>query len=260
MKKLAVAIWAEYLKVRSSKILFITLGLFVFIPLMMGLMVYIIRNPSISAKLGLIAAKASLFGNADGIGFLNLINQLIATVGLIGFGFVTAWVFGREYLEKTMKDILALPVSRTYIVLAKCVVVALWCLALMTVMYASAVIVGLVIELEGWTLQLITSGVIKFYITGLMTILLCTPVAFMAGYGRGLMAALGFVIITLIAGQFIAVGGLGAFFPWAVPGLYTVPPDTPGMQLYPISYILLFATSLLGLTATLYWWKNADHY
>lgn len=64
MKSFSAALWAEYMKIRRSKILLITILLFAFIPFMMGLMIYIIRNPEISAKLGLIATKATLFGNA----------------------------------------------------------------------------------------------------------------------------------------------------------------------------------------------------
>jgi ABC-2 type transport system permease protein len=260
MTALVNAVWAEFMKVKNSKIVMVTFGLFIFIPLMMGLMIYIVRNPELSQKLGLIAAKASLFGSADGPAFLGLINQLIATVGLIGFGFVTAWVFGREHHDKTMKDILALPVSRTLIVLAKCIVVFCWCLSLMIILFITAVVVGYIGNIEGWSTSLISQGAVKYLITGLLTVTLCTPVAFMAGYGRGIIAALGFVIITLIMGQFLAVAGLGAYFPWAIPGLYTVPSGTPGMELYPASGMILFLTSLTGLLATIYWWKTADHH
>jgi len=47
-------------------------------------------------------------------------------VGLIGFAFVTGWVFGREYSDRTVKDLLALPTPRLSIVLSKFIVVAIW--------------------------------------------------------------------------------------------------------------------------------------
>lgn len=260
MNHLQVALWAEYMKIRKSRIFWITLFIFVFIPLMMGLMIYIVRHPEISAKLGIVAVKASLFGDADWPAFLGLINQAVATVGFIGFGFVTTWVYGREHTDRTMKDILTLPVSRTSIVLAKTIIVILWCTMLSLVMIITALLLGKAMAIQGFSQQVLSDGLSKYAITSGLTMLLTTPVAFFAGYGRGLIAPLGFVIITLIMAQFVALSGLGAFFPWSVPGLFTAPEGTEGMQLYPSSYIILAATFLLGLLATVSWWKRADHH
>ncbi len=107
MSHLILALRAERMKLRRSKILMVTLGLFVFIPLMMGLMMYVAQHPEMSAKLGLIGAKAQFFSENSWKGYLEIINQLIAVLGVIGFGFVTTWVFGREYMEHTLTDILA---------------------------------------------------------------------------------------------------------------------------------------------------------
>lgn len=260
MKSLSVALWSEYMKIRHSKILWITILLFVFIPCMMGLMIYIVRHPEISEKMGLIAAKASLFGNADWPAFFAILNQSIATIGLIGFGFVTAWVYGREHSDRTMKDILALPVSRSYIVLAKCLVVIIWCILLTAILFVVGILMGKAVGISGWSQQVFLQGTYKFFMTSLLTLLLCSPVAFFAGYGRGIVASLGFVIITLIMAQFIAIAGFGAFFPWAIPGLYTAPEGAVGMQLYTSSYILLVLTFVFGYWATLRWWRHADHH
>ena len=64
----------------------------------------------------MIGTKASLlrFGEPNWNNYLALLLQGISAIGLIGFGFITSWVFGREYSENTLKDILALPVSRSY--------------------------------------------------------------------------------------------------------------------------------------------------
>lgn len=51
-------------------------------------------------------------------------------LGLIVASIIAVFVFGREYAESTAKNILALPVSREFFVLAKTVVVGTWFLAL----------------------------------------------------------------------------------------------------------------------------------
>lgn len=260
MKTLNAALWAEYKKVYKSKILWATIFLFVFIPLMMGLMIYIVRHPEISEKLGLLAAKASLFSKADWPAFFGILNQSIASIGLIGFGFVTSWVFGRENMERTIKDILALPVSRSEIVFAKFVIIIAWCLLLTMVLFVIGLSVGKLLNLEGWCLCMLKPAFFKFFTTSLMTILLCSPVAYFATYSRGLVLPLGFVIITLITAQFVAIMGLGAFFPWAIPGVYTVSETAEGMQLYTSSYVVLILTFLIGYAATVYRWRHADQH
>ncbi|MBK7029429.1 MAG: ABC transporter permease [Bacteroidales bacterium] len=260
MRKIAIAIKVEYLKIKSSKIFWITLFLFILIPIMMGLMIYIVRHPEISAKLGIIGAKASLFGNADGPAYMGLVIQAIASVGLIGYGFVTSWMFGSEHTQHTMKDILALPVSRNHIVLAKFFIVICWSILLSFVMIISALIISNVMNLSGFTATNLKESISTFTITALMTILLCSPVAFLAGYGRGLVAPLGFIFVTMIMAQFVALSGLGAYFPWSIPGLNTAPEGTEGMKLLPVSYVILTLTFIGGYWATQFWWNHADHH
>jgi len=260
MKNISLALWAEYLKVRKSRILWITLALFAFIPIMMGLMIYIVRHPELSAKLGIISVKANLFGAADWQAFLGLIHQTAAVLGLIGYGFVTAWVFGREHTDRTMKDILSLPVSRTAIVLAKTIMVILWSLLLSITMIVTALIMGKVMSLPGLSPTILLAGIYKYAAISGLTCLLCTPVAFFAGYGRGIIAPLGFAIITMIMAQFVALSGLGAWFPWAIPGLLTAPEGTAGMEVHPSGYVILVVTFFIGLMATIRWWQKADHH
>ena len=181
-------------------------------------------------------------------------------LGLIGFGFVTSWVFGREYSDRTVKDILALPVSRSFIVLSKFIVVVIWCVLLSFILFAFGLIIGGIIHISGWSSEIAFQFAYKYTVTSLLTILLCTPVAFFASYGRGYLPPMGFVILTLIIAQFIGLVSLGPYFPWAIPGVYSVGAGTEGMQLGVISYIILFFTSILGLIGTFAWWRFADQY
>jgi ABC-2 type transport system permease protein len=260
MKSLSAAFTTECMKLRRSKIVWITFILFTFIPLMMGLMFFIQKHPEIAAKLGIIGTKATLLrlGNADWSAYLGFLIQGMAAIGLMGFGFLSSWVFGREYAERTAKDILALPVSRSYIVIAKFIVVIIRCLLLTVIYWFSGIFFGKIIGIIGWTDELIRGYTNTYIATSLLTILLCTPVAFFASYGRGYLLPMGFVILTLLMANFTGLLGLGPYFPWAIPGLLSVPTGTEGMQLTGTSYIILLFTGFLGLGATLAWWRYAD--
>jgi len=227
---------------------------------MMGLMMFVARNPEISAKLGLVGTKATLFGQNDWAGYFGLFNQMGAAIGYVGFGFVASWVFGREYIDRTAKDLLSLPVPRSSIVFSKFLVVIIWSVLLMLVMFAVGILTGQLVGIPGWSGELFTGFAGKFLITFLLTLLLVPPVAFLASYGRGIIAPIGFVILSLILAQFAGLVGMGPYFPWAIPGVNTAPSGTDGMTLVAASYIILGFTGLAGLAGTLAWWRYADQH
>jgi ABC-2 type transport system permease protein len=260
MKNIITAICVEFMKIRKSKILVVTIIVFVIIPLMIGLMMFVARNPEIAGKLGMFGTKAKLFGENDWSGYTALLNQAMGSVGLIGYGFVTSWVFGREHIERTMNDILALPVRRSSIVMAKTVIVFMWCILLALILYVVGTSLGLIMNLPGWSTGSFWHFSNSYFITSLLTLLLCSPVSYLAGYSRGIIAPLGFVILTMITAQFIGLIGLGPYFPWAIPGLFSVAKDVKGLQLHIASYIILTFTFALGYWATLRWWQHADHH
>jgi ABC-2 type transport system permease protein len=262
MKSISAALWSEILKVRRSKILWIMGLIFLFIPFMMGLLMFVQKYPEIASKLGMIGTKASMLriGKADWLTYFGLIIQTIAGIGLIGFGFVTSWIFGREYSDRTAKDMLALPTPRSLIVISKYIVVLIWCIILSLIFLVFGLIIGTSIHLSGWSINMVFYNADKFIATSLFTILLCTPVGFFASYGRGYLLPIGFVVFTMIIAQFSGLVSLGPYFPWAIPGLFSVSGNLNNPQLGAVSYIILFLTCILGLIGTIAWWRFADQY
>ncbi len=260
MNNLTVSLWAESLKVRKSKVFWFSILFFMFVAFMMGLMMFVQMHPSVSAKLGIIGTKATLFGDGETgwMNYFSLLMQSFAGIGLVGFGFVTSWVFGREYMEHTLKDILALPVPRSSFVFSKMIIIMVWCVIISAVFLTSAVIFGLLAGVTGWSGEMFSETLILFTNVCLLSILLCTPVAFLASYSSGLMLPLGVVILTVIMANFSGLLGLGPYFPWAVPGLLTVSSGAGGMQISGISYLILVLTSIAGLAGTIAWWQYAD--
>ena len=75
MKSLLVAVNTELMKLRRSGIVWITIAIFIFMPLMMGLMVFVVKHPEMASQLGLIGMKAQMFGNNDWQGYLSALIQ-----------------------------------------------------------------------------------------------------------------------------------------------------------------------------------------
>lgn len=75
---------------------------------------------------------------ANWSGYLTTITQMVGIVGGLLLAVITAYVYGREYAEGTAKNMLALPVPRWWLVVAKLVLVALWWLVLVVVILLEA--------------------------------------------------------------------------------------------------------------------------
>lgn len=262
MKSLAVALWAESLKTRKSKVLFSTIVLFFFIGVMMGLLALVAHHPEIAGRSAAINSKASIVGKADWPSFWNLLIQVVLSLGVMGFGFVASWVFGREFSDRAVKDLLALPVSRLVMVFSKFIVITLWCFALMLVLWIAGFATGLAVHIPNWSTRSALDNFVVFTKSGSLTILLCSPVAFIAGIGRGYLLSIGFVLLTLVMTNLVALGvpGFAPYFPWAFPALFSGVTGQALPHLNIWSYPIFVITVVCGYAGTALWWRFADQF
>ncbi len=259
MNKIIICVPIEIKKFLSSKTPLITMIGLMILPFVGGFFMIILKDPVAAQKMGIISTKAQILGsNADWPSYFSLLTQGISLGGLIIFGFVTSWIFGREYSDRTIKDLLALPISRNATVISKFIVIFLWCMFLSISVFLIGLFVGKIIGLPGWSLEFLFSSSIIFSICSLLTILLSTPVAFFASFGRGYLSPLGFMIITLILSQIVVAMGFGEFFPWSIPALASGIAGEESAALTNISLSIVFLTSIIGLISTIFWWRYAD--
>ena len=125
MNCLAQAFWTEFLKARRSPVPWAIAAGFSLAPLVAGLFMVILEDPQRARALGLIGEKAQLTaGVADWTTFWSLLAQAVAVGGGVLFSFLTAWIFGREFAQRTVRTLLAIPTPRWAIVVAKSTVTA----------------------------------------------------------------------------------------------------------------------------------------
>ena len=260
MTGFSAALWAELLKVRRSKIpIFTTLG-FSLVPLVAGLFMIILKDPEAARSMGLITAKAQLVaGVADWPTFFSIVAQAVAVGGAILFAIITVWVFGREFSDRTAKELLALPTRREAIVAAKFLVVGLWTLALSLFIFGLGLLIGNWVVIPGWSQAVFRTGFLDTLGAALLTIVLLPVVALLASMGRGDLLPFGWTILTVILAQIAAVTGWGDWFPWSVPALYSGAAGPRSELIGHHSYIIVIFAGLVGLAATFGWWRGADH-
>ena len=198
MKKLSSCILIEWKKLIKSKLSIVTACSICLVPFIVGLFATMMKYPENFKNLGLISAKMEMMKITDWSSYLMTISQVISVGGLLIFGFTASWFFGREYSDKTMIDLLALPIRRDTIVLA-----------------------------------------------------------FFACLGRGYLSPLAFIIFTIIFSQLGSALNFGKYIPWAIPALAS---GIAGKALLNFgSIVSLFGVSILGLVATMAWWRYADY-
>jgi ABC-2 type transport system permease protein len=225
-------------------------------PLGIGFLVFLAKNPELSRNLGLVGTKANLtaYYATDWPSYLGLFAEIIAAAGFFLFVLIISWVFGREFADRTLKDMLAVPVSRSSILLAKFVVVGL-CSGVLTMgIFSLGLVMGAIVKLPHGSIGVVLQGAGSVVITACLVFAVVVPFALLASVGRGYLLPLGAAILALIMANLLMIAGWGDYYPWGIPGIYAQGKNS----LPPISYVIVILTGLAGMIGTYLWWKYAD--
>ena len=249
----------EFLKLRRSKVTWGTLAVFSMTPLSIALFMWIVREPGRAAQLGLLGTKASLAGlEATWPAFFSMLTIVVGFGGMLLLAFVVAYVFGREYVEMTAKNMLALPVQRHWFVVAKLVVAAAWWLVLVVAVLVEAFVIGFLLVLPRFTVALAVSAVGNVLLSAAISFLLVPVVAWMATLGRGYMPPLAFALFVLALGNVFGHTGWAVWFPWSIIPLLIGAVGKPVSGLPVGSYVVVVLTFVVGVAATIAQVRFAD--
>ncbi|MEX5298315.1 ABC transporter permease [Kocuria sp. CPCC 205292] len=117
---LVAALHAEALKLRRSRVPWATAGAVLLAGAVGAFFMFVLQDVDRARTLGLLGTKAQLTGGtADWAGYFSLTAQTVSVGRLVISGSAAIWLFGREFSDRTATDLLALPTSRTAVVLAK---------------------------------------------------------------------------------------------------------------------------------------------
>jgi ABC-type transport system involved in multi-copper enzyme maturation permease subunit len=251
----------EFLKLRRSKVTWMSLLVYSVMILMVGFFMWILKNPGMADKLGLLGQKANFALGGQKIDwptFLGMIFQVASIGGMIFLSFIVVFVFGREYVEGTAKNMLTLPVPRHYFVHAKFIVSAAWFTLLSLWLLPLGLAAGNALGLPGFDPGLFWRIAAKILAVSLMSFAVCPLVAWIAATTRGYFAPLGYAIFTLALASIFGHTGWAPWIPWSIIGLYSGAAGA-GPELAAGSYLVLAGTFALGLALTLRHQALADN-
>ncbi|WP_300081948.1 ABC transporter permease [Propioniciclava sp.] len=208
-----VALRFELDKMRRSNVVRIaSLIVMIFPPLLAAAGVVALR-----ADLeGAFAAKASVLVRGEGWeAYLGLAAQVLSVAALLGIGFVCAWSFGREFEENTIVNLFGLPIRRGELALAKGLALVAWVIALSLFAAVLVVLVGFAVRPGTGSL----AGAWLPFVVSVLTGFNVLPVAWVATARRSYLPAVAVLLGLVVAVQLLMAVGVGAWFPWSVPGL-----------------------------------------
>jgi ABC-2 type transport system permease protein len=250
----------EFLKLRRSRVTWLSLLAYSIGPAAGGLFMWIAQRPGLAARLGLLGTKANIADlDPSWTAYLQLLVQTTGVGGMLLLSVVTAYVFGREYSERTARNMLALPVRRDWFVAAKLLVILAWMLAITAALLLEAAVIGSVLRLPGLSSAVAVRGASDVLLAALVTYLLVPPVAWVATLGRGYLPPLGFALVMLIVGNVLGATGWGKWFPWSIVPLFAGVAGPRTETLAPASLALLAATFAIGIAATIGQIRYADY-
>lgn len=255
MRGLIAALYVEALKARRSLVPWV-IGVFTTLPpIMLGLMMAIKKNPAGAERFGLLNEKSRLLvGAADWPSFLGLVGQTMAAMGAVAFSVLAAWVFGREFADRTCRIMLAVPTRRSAMVAAKLAVTAGWCLLLSAWILLASFVIGVVVGMPGLTWQSASAALAIAGRAVLLWLALMPVTAFVASAGRGYLLPIGYAMVTVIIAQFLSATGWAAWFPWCV----AITSGVAETHITGASVAVVVLTGVLGIAAVLLWWERSD--
>ena len=250
----------ELLKLRRSKVTWLTLAALSLGPLAIALMMWIVREPGRAAQLGLLGTKANLSGlTATWPAYFSMLTMVVGMGGMLLLAFIVAYIFGREYTEGTAKNLLALPVGRHWFVLAKLVVAAVWWAVLVAAVLAEGFVLGAALGLPGYSTTLAVTAIQDALLAAAIAYLLVPVVAWIAMLGRGYLPPLGFALAMLLLGNVFSHTGWAAWFPWSIVPQFIGAIGKPATSVAAGSIVVVALTFLAGIAATIAQLRWADN-
>jgi hypothetical protein len=195
------------------------------------------------------------------VDFMRAGSEMLATLGVVIFGIVAAYLFGRDYMEGTAPTVLTLPMRREYTVLAKGIVLLAWVLALTLLSVGAGAGYAAILGLRGFTLARLAATTWESLEVALLLFGTLPIVALLAVVGRGYIPPMAFSGMTAWVGLGLAEAGWSRWFPWSMPmgitGIILGPPiEIRG--LVPGSWAVMAALFVAGAAALVWYVDTAD--
>ena len=246
-------------KFLASRVAWSVTAVLAAMPLLAALGIVSIMSPGGSERLRLVALKMAVLGiTIDWPGYLMMLMQTTATLGVLVHAITVGFVFGREYAEGTVPVLFTLPVPRHEVVGAKLAVVTLWFALAITAMIGVGLAVGTRLDLPGFTDTVIADGLRDNAIVAGLTALQAPVIALATTASRSSLVSVGLGIALLYGSVAVGATPFGPYLPWAAVAQFAGIDGIRLPEIAPGSLAMCVAFSGGGLAALLAHVRHAD--
>jgi bacitracin transport system permease protein len=181
----------------------------------------------------------------------------VILIGTPLFGVLAAWLFNREFSENTLKDILAIPVSRSALIVSK---LALFLFSILVLSLWSCLlgcILAFIGNLPGGSLSVIARYFAIFALDGWYLFLLSTPIVFATLLFRDYVPVIIFTVCITLVSVMVSNSEYQAFYPWTAILSVVMKESRPPCSAI-IPYASIYGTSLVSFVASLIFFERMD--
>lgn len=203
---MAEIVYCEFLKLKRTRICLIAFWGTLVTPLLVFLLT--LRHQLTDSE-----SFVSLFNLYD-----DAFVFLLLLFAPLTFSIVAAYLFSREYTEKTLKTLFVVPISKKKFLVGKFITLLLCILLLMIFTWAELLILAIVWDIlfgiQGLTWMGVLYFLIKMLYGGLLLYAVITPVAYSAVYSRGFFVPIFIAAVIALSNVILSGSPVAAFFPW----------------------------------------------
>ncbi len=237
-------LWCECTKLKHSKILFIGILSTLIVPF------FVIITAVINClmKPGTSISLFSLYDSA--LMFLMLLSApIILTI-------LGAWIISREYTDGTLKNILVIPISRTFFLIGKLLFLAILALLFMLVSWLEILLLAYFCSFFFPVTELTVLSALFFLIKmlhgGILLFATQTPFLYLTVRTKGFAAPLIAITAVSLINVVLSSSPIAGFYPWAAPYLLINGRLSGSGCSKAVSIIIILILCLAGIASSLH--------
>ena len=240
----------EYIKLKRSKFLLIGILGTLIVP-------FFVIVKAVTNYLSNPEAVISLFSLYDSA--LMFLMLLFAPMILTILG---AWIISREYTDGTLKNIFVIPVSQTVFLCGILLFFAIITFMFMLISWLEILVLALLCNCFIPVTQLTIPSFIFFFLKMLFGgILLCatqTPFIYLTIRTKGFVTPLIAIAVISLINVVLSNSGVAGFYPWSASYLLVIGRSSGQNCPKEISICIILIMCLLGIVASIFWFKKEE--
>jgi ABC-type transport system involved in multi-copper enzyme maturation permease subunit len=182
---------------------------------------------------------------------------IVVFVGPVLLGLVATFLFAREFIEGTARNLFALPVSRTRVIFAKLLVLLCWSVAPPVLAFLVLLPLGSVLRLPGLSWEVLRQAFSSYALSGILIYSTLPLTCLVSMMSRGYIVPLAYTVLA-IGVALLDLGRADYAFglPYSLPAALIISQDVP--HLPTTACLILAGTFLAGVALCIVYLSRAQ--